>query len=200
MGLKHIDLDAALRRLAERKIEEAIREGKFNNLPGFGKPLNLEPIPAEENARMRWWALRLLKQNDVIPEEVVWRKRIDRLKDELPKAMTEARVTAIVTAINGLVRQLNTMGTTALSPGRAGVAGGGACKAERTTGGPAAQAPPLPLPLSAYGRRERPPLPPPLAKATAHGPAAKIRTCANPMCGYRNPLAAQYCRRCGSWL
>ena len=57
MGLKDIDLDAALRRLAERKIEEAIREGKFNNLPGFGKPLDLEPMPAEENARMRWWAL-----------------------------------------------------------------------------------------------------------------------------------------------
>src|SRR6476646_2552368 len=115
MSLKNLDIGAALHRLADRKIEEAIREGKFNNLRGFGKPLDLEPMPAEENARMRWWALRLLKQNDVIPEEVVWRKRIDRLKDELPKATTEPRVVAIVNAINGLVRQLNTMGTTALS-------------------------------------------------------------------------------------
>ena len=199
MGLKHIDLDAALRRLAERKIEEAIRDGKFNNLPGFGKPLNLEPIPAEENARMRWWALRLLKQNDVIPEEVVWRKRIDRLKDELPKATTQARVTAIVTAINGLVRQLNTMGTTALSAPVVQVSLDE--ELARLNERLAARQPKAPpLPLSAYGRREPPRLPPPLAKATAHGPAAKIRTCANPMCGYRNPLAAQYCRRCGSWL
>jgi Domain of unknown function (DUF1992) len=198
MGLKHIDLDAALRRLAERKIEEAIREGKFNNLPGFGKPLNLEPIPAEENARMRWWALRLLKQNDVIPEEVVWRKRIDRLKDELPKAMTEARVTAIVTAINGLVRQLNTMGTTALSAPVVQVS----LEEElaRWRDRLAAREPKEPpLPLSAYGRREPPPLPS-VAKEAPQGPTAKIRTCANPMCGFRNPLAAQYCRRCGTWL
>jgi hypothetical protein len=198
MGLKHIDLDAALRRLAERKIEEAIREGKFNNLPGFGKPLNLEPIPAEENARMRWWALRLLKQNDVIPEEVVWRKRIDRLKDELPKAMTEPRVTAIVNAINALVRQLNTMGTTALSAPVVQVSlEEELARLRERLAALEPKAPPLPL--SAYGRREPPPLPP-SAKMAPHGPAAKIRTCANPICGYRNPLAAQYCRRCGSWL
>jgi hypothetical protein len=199
MGLKDIDLDAALRRLAERKIEEAIREGKFNNLPGFGKPLDLEPMPAEENARMRWWALRLLKQNDVIPEEVVWRKRIDRLKDELPKSMTEPRVLAIVNAINGLVRQLNTLGTAALSAPVVQVS----LEEElaRLRERIAARAPATPvLPLSHYARREppRPPLPA-AGPSTAHG-GARIRTCANPMCGYRNPMAAQYCRRCGSWL
>src|SRR6476661_198318 len=115
MSLKNLDIGAALHRLADRKIEQAMREGKFDNLEGMGKPLDLEPMPAEENARMRWWALRLLKQNDVVPEEVRWRKRIDRLKDELAQSMTEARVAAIVNAINGLVRQLNTMGTAALS-------------------------------------------------------------------------------------
>ena len=57
---------------------------------------------------------RFLKQNDVIPEEIIWRKRIDGLKDELAQAMTELRVTALVNAINALVRQLNTLGTNAL--------------------------------------------------------------------------------------
>src|ERR1051325_7193724 len=110
MSLKNVDIESALRRLAERRIEDAIREGKFDNLPGFGKPLDLEPMPAEENARLRWWALRLLKQNDLVPEEVRWRKQIDRLKDELNQSATEARVRALVRTINGIVRQINTLG------------------------------------------------------------------------------------------
>jgi len=112
--------------------------------------------------------------------------------------MTEPRVTAIVNAINALVRQLNTMGTTALSAPVVQVSLEeelARLRERRAALEPKAP----PLPLSAYGRREPPPLPP-SAKMAPHGPAAKIRTCANPICGYRNPLAAQYCRRCGSWL
>ena len=74
MSLKDIDLENAFRRLADRRIEEAMREGKFDNLPGKGLPLDLEPMPAEENARMTWWALRILKNNNFTPEEVTWRK------------------------------------------------------------------------------------------------------------------------------
>jgi hypothetical protein len=33
-----------LHRLAERKIEEAVREGLFDNLPGRGRPLVLEDL------------------------------------------------------------------------------------------------------------------------------------------------------------
>src|SRR5439155_8100542 len=51
MLLHHIDLASALRRLAEKRIEEAMKEGKFDNLAGAGKPLNLEPMPADEGAR-----------------------------------------------------------------------------------------------------------------------------------------------------
>ena len=118
MGLKDVDMESAIRRLAERKIEEAVREGKFDNLPGFGKPLDLEPMPAEENARMRWWALRILKQNDYTPDEVRWRKQIDLLKEELAAATTEARVATIVGVINKVVRQINTLGTNALQRAR----------------------------------------------------------------------------------
>src|SRR5215211_2064011 len=117
MGLKDVDIESALRRLADRKIEEAIRAGKFDNLPGAGKPLDLEPMPADENARLMWWAIRIFKQNDFTPDEVRWRKQIDGLKDELAEATTEARVVALVRAINALVRQLNTLGTNALKSG-----------------------------------------------------------------------------------
>ena len=62
MSLKHVDVGNALRRVADRLIEDAMKEGKFDNLEGAGQPLDLEPMPADEGARMMWWAVRLLKQ------------------------------------------------------------------------------------------------------------------------------------------
>jgi hypothetical protein len=114
MWLKHVDLDAALRRLADRKIEQAMRDGKFDNLPGRGQPLELEPMPAEENARLTWWALKLLRQNDFIPEEVRWRKTIDRLRDQLAVSESESAVRRLVAQINALVFRINTLGANAL--------------------------------------------------------------------------------------
>lgn len=114
MWLKHVDLDAAMRRLADRKIEQAMREGKFDNLPGRGEPLELEPMPAEENARLTWWALKLLRQNDFIPDEVRWRKSIDRVREQLAVSESESAVRRLVAQINALVFRINTLGTNAL--------------------------------------------------------------------------------------
>jgi hypothetical protein len=121
MSLEHVDLEQALRRLAERRIEEAMREGKFDNLPGAGQPLELDPMPAEENARLAWWCLRILKNNDFTPEEVRYRKAIDHLKAALAAATDEARVGRLVEQINELVRMLNTLGTNAINLGIAPV-------------------------------------------------------------------------------
>ena len=115
MGLQHVDIESALRRLADRRIEDAMKEGKFDNLPGAGKPLELEPMPAEENARLTWWALRILKNNDFTPEEIRWRKAIDHLKSRLAKATQEAEVVRLVAQANELVRKINTLGTNALN-------------------------------------------------------------------------------------
>ena len=117
MSLKNVDIGSAMRRLADKRIEDAIKEGKFDNLQGAGKPLELEPMPADEGARMMWWALRILKQNDVIPEEIVWRKAIEHLKGRLPDARDEQHVVHIVTQINALVYKVNTLGTNALKTG-----------------------------------------------------------------------------------
>jgi hypothetical protein len=121
MGLHNVDIGAALRRLADRRIEDAMKEGKFDNLPGAGKPLNLEPMPAEENARLTWWALRILKNNDYTPEEIRWRKAIEYSKEQLGKARTELEVVKLVAQVNDLVRKLNTLGTNAINTGIAGV-------------------------------------------------------------------------------
>src|SRR5262245_32701654 len=114
MNLSHIDITAVLRRVAERRIEEAMREGKFDNLPGMGKPLELEPMPAEENARLMWWAIRLLRQNEFIPEEVRWHKALERLREALKNVSEEAELPPLVAEINHLVRKINTLGTNAL--------------------------------------------------------------------------------------
>lgn len=115
MSLKNLDIGAAMHRLADRKIEQAMREGKFDNLQGAGKPLDLEPMPAEENARLQWWALRILRQNDVVPDEVKWRKQIEVWKEELTTARDRAHVEKLCGLINAMVERLNTLGTNALN-------------------------------------------------------------------------------------
>src|SRR5688500_12940017 len=115
MSLKNVDIESALRRLADRRIEEAMREGKFDNLAGMGKPLELEPMPAEENARLMWWAIKLMRNADFTPDEVRLRKQIDTLRDELATARTEQRVVDLVTTINAAVKRVNTLGTNAIN-------------------------------------------------------------------------------------
>src|SRR5215212_1192943 len=117
MSLKNIDIDSALRRLAEKRIEDAMKEGKFDNLPGAGKPIELEPIPADENARMTWWALKIMRNNEFTPHEVQWRKAVDHLKADLAKLTDESRLEPLVKQINELVHQINTLGTNAINMG-----------------------------------------------------------------------------------
>lgn len=52
--------------VADRKIREAMEEGRFENLPGKGRPLNLETysrLPAELRA-----AHRLMKEANILPD------------------------------------------------------------------------------------------------------------------------------------
>lgn len=121
MSLKHVDIEGGLRRLADRRIEEAMQQGKFDNLPGKGEPLNLDPMPANEETRMLWWALRILRNNDVVPDEVKWRKNLDGLRAELRQTADPARVKVLVLQINSLVYRLNTLGTNALQAAVTGV-------------------------------------------------------------------------------
>jgi len=98
-----------------------MREGKFDNLAGAGKPLDLEPMPADEAARMTWWMLRIMRQNNFTPDEIRWRKRLDQLKADLHALDDESRLQSLVAQINKLVLQINTLGTNAMTVGVAGV-------------------------------------------------------------------------------
>ena len=67
--------------IAERRIQEAMKNGEFDNLPGKGKPLpkdNLDYVPEELRA-----ACKILKNAGYVPEEVELRKAIYHLTDLL---------------------------------------------------------------------------------------------------------------------
>ena len=114
MGLKDVDIGNVLRRLAEKRIEEAIEAGKLDNLPGAGKPQNLEPLPADEDVRAMWWALRIMRNADIETDEIRYRKRIAALFDQVRTATDERTVIDLVREHNAVVRRLNTMGTNAI--------------------------------------------------------------------------------------
>ncbi len=114
---KHVDMSSALRRMADRKIEEAIQNGKFDHLEGAGKPLELEPMPADENARLAWWAIRLLRKNDVIPDEFKYRKAIDVLLSQIRQASSSEQLHVLVPQANEMIRRLNTLGTNVVQHG-----------------------------------------------------------------------------------
>jgi Domain of unknown function (DUF1992) len=64
-------------RVAERRIREAIEQGEFENLPGAGKPLNLEEyFSTPEDLRM---AFSILKNAGCAPAEVELLNEISRL-------------------------------------------------------------------------------------------------------------------------
>jgi hypothetical protein len=109
---------AQRRSLVERRIAEAMAEGKFDNLPGAGRPLELDqPPPGREEL---WWALRMMKQARFTTDEVRYRKTIERLRGELEAATDEAAVRRIAGELNAWIVKLNTMGTnvipTSLAP------------------------------------------------------------------------------------
>ena len=64
--------------LAERKIEEAIARGEFDDLPGVGRPLDLDDDPlVPEELRV---AYRILKNAGYVPPEVQTLNQIAELE------------------------------------------------------------------------------------------------------------------------
>lgn len=64
--------------IAERKIKEAIEEGLFDNLPGKGKPLELDDDPlTPPHLRV---VHHVLKNANVVPEWILREREIERAK------------------------------------------------------------------------------------------------------------------------
>ena len=79
--------------VAEERIQEALRRGDFDHLPGSGKPLELDDdrlVPAEVRV-----AFRILKNSGHVPPEVLARREIAELEARLPALMTAERSHAL---------------------------------------------------------------------------------------------------------
>ena len=77
----------SLEKVLEEQIQRAMSEGKFDNLKGAGKPLNLdEYFAAPEDIRVGY---TLLKNNDFVPAEVVLLKEIGDLREKIDAATDE---------------------------------------------------------------------------------------------------------------
>jgi hypothetical protein len=74
-------------KLVEEKIRAAMADGEFDNLPGKGKPLDLDAyFAAPEDMRL---AFSMLKNAGFIPEQVDLLKEVDSLKAALDKSPSE---------------------------------------------------------------------------------------------------------------
>ncbi|MBT2661976.1 DUF1992 domain-containing protein [Bacillus sp. ISL-45] len=65
--------------VSEDRIKRAYKDGEFENLPGYGKPLNLEDMSAvPEDLRM---AYKMLKNAGFSPEEQRLRQEVMSIED-----------------------------------------------------------------------------------------------------------------------
>jgi hypothetical protein len=100
-------------RVAEERIREAQREGAFDNLPGKGKPLELEDqslIP--EDLRMSY---HILKNAHVLPPEAELRKEIQTLQDLLKYVEDESERKAMAKEIEWKMIRLDLLGRRSFS-------------------------------------------------------------------------------------
>lgn len=98
---------AALERVAEKLISEAIQRGEFDNLPGSGEPLNLEDdrqIP--DDLRL---AYKVLRNADCLPPELELKKEIRTAEGLLSALKDESAKYRQIKKINYLIMKLNTM-------------------------------------------------------------------------------------------
>jgi hypothetical protein len=77
----------AWERIAENKIRDAMEDGEFDNLPGSGKPMDLDDyfkLPADLRV-----AFSLLKSANCVPAEIELLNEIAALERQLASAPAE---------------------------------------------------------------------------------------------------------------
>ena len=93
-----------IQRLAEEKIQAALDRGDLDNLPGQGKPLNLDDdryVPEELRA-----GFRLLKNAGYLPPELEIKKEIQQVEALLLQVESEPQEQQLIKRLNLLRMQL----------------------------------------------------------------------------------------------
>ncbi|MBP2674719.1 MAG: hypothetical protein H6Q84_1559 [Deltaproteobacteria bacterium] len=99
-----MDLTAVI---AERKIQEAMERGEFDDLPGKGKPLDLSDDPmVPEELRV---AFKVMKNAGFLPPELELHKEIVRLRELVDAACDEAQRSARIKELNIKLLRFNIM-------------------------------------------------------------------------------------------
>jgi len=92
-------------RNADEKIKEAIARGEFDNLPGKGRPLDLDAYFATpEDLRIGY---SLLKTADIIPEEMELLKQIEGLNKSLDSCASQIEKRTIQRQLSEKITNLN---------------------------------------------------------------------------------------------
>jgi hypothetical protein len=92
-------------RNVDEKIKEAIAKGEFDNLPGKGKPLDLDAYFATpEHLRMGY---SILKSADIIPEEMELLKQIEGLKKSLGSCISQVEKRAMQKQLSEKITNFN---------------------------------------------------------------------------------------------
>jgi hypothetical protein len=104
-----------IERLAEQRILEAQRKGDFDNLPGKGKPLDLEDLSQmPEDLRMGY---KILKNAGVLPAEAELLKDIRILEDLLKHIEDEGERKALTKSVQWKMIRLDMLKRRSLDSG-----------------------------------------------------------------------------------
>lgn len=98
---------SAIQRLVEERILKAQAEGVFDDLPGKGKPLRLEP-EARVNPSLRV-TFKILRNAGILPPELELRREISNLRDLLSQVEDEGELRELVRELNEKVLAHNVM-------------------------------------------------------------------------------------------
>lgn len=93
--------------IVEERIKEAMQNGEFDNLPGQGKPINLDywaSLPVEIRA-----GYMLLRNQGFAPDEVHLLKEINELREKLACCFNQDEKTALSKKLEEVKLKYNLM-------------------------------------------------------------------------------------------
>jgi hypothetical protein len=88
----------------EQQIQQARREGRFEDLPGAGRPQR-----HDDGADPHWWTKQFLRREQVefLPPALELRRSVERVLAALPSLSDERRVRALLEALDAEIRRFN---------------------------------------------------------------------------------------------
>lgn len=84
----------------DRQIREAMERGEFDNLPGAGRPLELDDDPD-------WWIKAKIRRENlepVLPTALSLRREVERVQDALADCPNERAARAVLEGLNERIR------------------------------------------------------------------------------------------------